>query len=132
MKRILISVGLLLVVVVACNGQVTTTPDSGRAKQVSGEQSTDGQVRVDASRATRSYSNFSRVSGTTEEIIIDFGMNTEPIGMPKDPIKIDHQVVMNFYTAKRLVAALQLSIERHEKFFGEIETDPQKRMKERR
>jgi hypothetical protein len=36
---------------------------------------------------------------------------------------------MNFYTAKRLLAALQMSVQRHEDTFGELELDVQKRLK---
>jgi hypothetical protein len=60
---------------------------------------------------------------------IDFGLNPEPIGTPTAPIVIDQRVIMNFYTAKRLTASLQMSIERHEKVFGLIETDIEKRVK---
>ncbi len=49
--------------------------------------------------------------------------------MPKDPIHVTQRVVMNFYTAKRLLAALQMSVQRHEAVFGVLETDIQKRLR---
>jgi hypothetical protein len=38
-------------------------------------------------------------------------------------------VIINYYTAKRLLHALSLSVQRHEAVFGVLETDIQKRLK---
>ena len=86
------------------------------------------QVRVEASQVKAVYANFSRVTGTTEEVILDFGLNTQAQGIPTTPIQLDSRVVLNFFTAKRLLAALQLTIQRHEKAFGPIEIDVRKRI----
>ena len=88
-----------------------------------------GTIDVDSSKAANSYANFCRVTGTPEEIIFDFGVNSSPVGIPAKAIEIDHRVIMNFYTAKRLLTALQLTIQRHEETFGELELDVQKRVK---
>jgi uncharacterized protein DUF3467 len=53
-------------------------------------------------------------------------LNTATIGKP---VKVNHQVVMNYFTAKRLAMALQVSVARHEKAFGPIETDINKRLR---
>ena len=86
------------------------------------------QVHVDDSNAISSYSNFCRVTGSPEELIIDFGLNTQPMGVPTEPIVIKQRIIVNFYTAKRLLAALHMSIQRHEAAFGVLETDIQKRL----
>jgi hypothetical protein len=86
------------------------------------------QVSVDASKAHAAYANFCRVTGTPEELIIDFGLNTQPMGVPSEPIEISERIVMNYYTAKRMMAALQMSLQRHEAAFGVLETDVQKRV----
>ena len=86
------------------------------------------QVIVDASKAHAAYANFCRVTGTPEEMIIDFGLNTQPMGVPTEPIEISERIVMNYYTAKRMMAALQMSLQRHEAAFGVLETDVQKRV----
>jgi hypothetical protein len=86
------------------------------------------QVVVDASKAHAAYANFCRVTGTPEELIIDFGLNTQPMGVPSEPIEIIERIVMNYYTAKRMMAALQMSLQRHEAAFGVLETDVQKRV----
>ena len=86
------------------------------------------QLQVDASDVGSSYANFCRVTGSPEELIIDFGLNPQPVGVPKDPIHVTQRVVVNFYTAKRLLAALQMSVARHESVFGVLETDVSKRV----
>ena len=87
------------------------------------------QVEVDDTHVTASYANFCRVTGSPEELIIDFGLNPQPVGMPKNPIGVSQRVIVNYYTAKRLLHALSLSVQRHEAVFGVLETDIQKRVK---
>ena len=76
------------------------------------------QVQVEDDQATASYANFCRVTGSPEELIVDFGLNPQPVGVPKDPIQVNQRVIMNFFTAKRLLAALSMSVQRHEQVFG--------------
>ncbi|MCR4415710.1 MAG: DUF3467 domain-containing protein, partial [Thermoguttaceae bacterium] len=76
------------------------------------------QVQIDDTRAMASYANFCRVTGTPEELIIDFGLNPQPIGVPSQPIVITQRIITNFYTAKRMLHALQLTVQRHEATFG--------------
>jgi hypothetical protein len=86
------------------------------------------QVTVDVSKAHAAYTNFCRVTGTPEELIIDFGINAQPMGVPNEPIEISERIVMNYFTAKRMMGALQMSLQRHEAAFGVLETDVQKRV----
>lgn len=86
------------------------------------------QVQVSDADAISLYANFCRVTGTPEELIIDFGLNQQPMGVPKDPIVVKQRIIVNFYTAKRLLHALSLSVQRHEQVFGVLETDIQKRV----
>lgn len=87
-----------------------------------------GAIRVDDRHASNGYANFCRVTGTPEELILDFGLNAQPFGEQNEPVPINQRVVMNFYTAKRMLAALQVTIQRHEAAFGLLETDIQKRV----
>ena len=87
------------------------------------------QVEVDDTHVTASYANFCRVTGSPEELIIDFGLNPQRVGMPKNPISVSQRCIVNYYTAKRLLHALSLSVQRHEAVFGVLETDIQKRVK---
>ncbi len=93
------------------------------------QQAAPVQVQVVDDKAAATYANFCRVTGSPEELIVDFGLNPQPVGVPKDPINVNQRVIMNFYTAKRLLAALQMSVQRHEAVFGVLETDIQKRLK---
>ncbi|MEM6471349.1 MAG: DUF3467 domain-containing protein [Planctomycetota bacterium] len=87
------------------------------------------QVQVNDDHALATYANFCRVTGSPEELIVDFGLNPQPIGVPKEPIEVKQRIIVNFYTAKRLLAALQMSIARHEAVFGVLETDINKRVR---
>ncbi len=86
------------------------------------------QVQIDDSKALAAYANFCRVTGSPEELIIDFGLNPQPFGVPTEPIPVTHRIITNFYTAKRMLHALTLTIQRHEATFGVLETDVQKRV----
>ena len=71
------------------------------------------QARVDlnATGMATTYTNLFRVTGTYEELIVDFGLHSGLI-TPSGPeaVKISHRMVMSFPTAKRLLAALQLAL----------------------
>jgi hypothetical protein len=86
------------------------------------------EIRIDDSKIIASYANFCRVTGTPEEMIIDFGLNPQPFGVPTEPIPVTQRIVTNFYTAKRMLHALGLTIQRHEATFGALEIDVQKRV----
>jgi hypothetical protein len=85
-------------------------------------------IKVDDSKTFASYVNFCRVTGTPEELIIDFALNPQPVGMPTEPIVISQRIVTNFFTAKRMLSALAMTIQRHEAAFGVLETNIQKRI----
>lgn len=89
------------------------------------------QLEVDDSHVASNYANFCRVTGSPEELIIDFGLNPQPMGVPKNPIAVNQRIIVNFFTAKRLLHALQMSVARHESVFGVLETDVQKRVQPR-
>lgn len=110
-----------------------TEKTEGLAEAPQGEQPEAhrqvAQLQVNDANAMACYANFCRVTGSPEELIIDFGLNPQPVGMPKDPIEVKQRIIVNFFTAKRLLAALQLSVQRHEAVFGVLETDIQKRLR---
>jgi hypothetical protein len=86
------------------------------------------RIKLDDSNVRASYSNFCRVTGTPEEVIIDFALNPNPFSQQEQTVKIDDRLVLNLYTAKRLFAALQQTIMRHEQAFGAIELNVQRRL----
>ncbi len=81
----------------------------------------------DDSKAMPLYANFCRVTGTPEEVIVDFGLNANGGATPAAPLPISQRIVVNFYTAKRLWQTLGVTIQRHESTFGALETNVQKR-----
>jgi hypothetical protein len=102
----------------------TTSPTEGSRTAPAPRQ----EVRFDDSKTIACYANFCRVTGTPEELIIDFGLNNQPLGTPVEPIQISQRIIVNFFTAKRLLGALSMSVQRHEAAFGVLETDVQKRV----
>lgn len=101
------------------------TPQAGQTPPAPAQRP---QIQIDDTGAIASYANFCRVTGTPEELIIDFGLNPQPFGIPTSPIPITQRLITNFYTAKRMLHALQMTIQRHEATFGVLETDVQKRV----
>ena len=86
------------------------------------------RVEVVDKNAISLYANFCRVTGTPEELILDFGLNAQPFGVPTEPVEVKQRIVTNYFTAKRMLQALHLSVQRHEAAFGVLETDVQKRV----
>jgi hypothetical protein len=107
--------------------QAAAAPAAAEKAQAQAQQPV--QVQVNDENAMATYANFCRVTGSPEELIVDFGLNPQPIGVPKDPIQVKQRIIVNFYTAKRLLAALQMSVARHESVFGVLETDINKRVR---
>jgi hypothetical protein len=85
------------------------------------------QFPTDTSGLSTVYTNFCRVSVTPEELVLDFGLNTAVTPNPAEPIRLTHRVVMNFFTAKRLLNALLGVVSQHENAYGVLELDFQRR-----
>jgi len=96
--------------------------------QPQAQQQARQQVQVNDRNALATYANFCRVTGTPEELIIDFGLNAQPMGVTTEPIDLKQRIIVNFFTAKRLLAALQMSVQRHEAAFGVLEVDVARRV----
>jgi hypothetical protein len=87
------------------------------------------QFAVDSSPLSTVYANFCRVTGTPEELVLDFGLNTQMAPTAGEPIKLTHRLVLNFYTAKRLLGALHMALQQHENVYGALEVDIGKRVR---
>ncbi|MCE9607592.1 MAG: DUF3467 domain-containing protein [Planctomycetia bacterium] len=83
-------------------------------------------IKVDETKLVAAYTNFCRVTGTPEELIVDFGLNAHPMGSG-DAVVVGQRLVMNYFTAKRLLQALGMSVARHEQVFGTLETNVMRR-----
>ena len=55
-------------------------------------------------------------------------MAPQPFGIPTAPIPVTQRIITNYYTAKRLLQVLQVTLQRHEGAFGVVETDVQRRV----
>ncbi len=86
--------------------------------------------KLDTGSAKTVYANYFKIDGTPEELVMDFGLIPTAQNPAAKPIKIETQLVMSFYSAKRLLSALEGTIADHEKVFGVIETDIRKRAKQ--
>jgi hypothetical protein len=114
---------------VAEQEKAQTKTDGEQAAQPAQEQAQRaGRVEVTDKNAISLYANFCRVTGTPEELILDFGLNAQPFGVPTEPVEVKQRIVTNYYTAKRMLQALAMSVQRHEQAFGVLETDVQKRV----
>ncbi len=121
----------------------TTTTEAGQQEsapavqdgggQAGGGQAGGGQqqqqtLKVDDSAVMAAYSNFCRVSSTPEELILDLGLNPNPYTPGEVTVKVSQRIIMNHYTAKRLLSALSMALQRHEQAFGVLETDVRRRV----
>jgi hypothetical protein len=106
----------------------TLEADGPVRRPVAAAQPQRQDIPIDDSKASPLYANFCRVMGTPEELIIDFGLNPQPFGVPTVPIPVTQRIITNYYTAKRMLHALQMTIQRHESVFGVLETDVQRRV----
>lgn len=87
------------------------------------------QFLSDTTAITTIYANTCQCSMLPEELVLDFGLNTKMQPPPNEPVKLTHRIVMNFYTAKRLLGLLANVVQQHENTFGALELDFQKRMR---
>ncbi|HEV3238196.1 MAG TPA: DUF3467 domain-containing protein [Gemmataceae bacterium] len=88
------------------------------------------QITLDMADMSSAYANWYRVTGTPEELILEFALNPEHVMAPTQPIKVTNRLILSFYTAKRLMTALQFAVNRHESMFGPVEIDPQRRLRQ--
>jgi hypothetical protein len=86
-----------------------------------------GQFAIDTANLSTVYANFCRATGTPEELVLDFGLNTQMTPVPAEPVMLTHRLVLHYFTAKRLLGALHMAVQQHEGVYGMLETDIQKR-----
>jgi len=110
-------------------GTPAATETPAPAEQPAGQPG-QSQVEVLDADATACYANFCRVSSTPEELILDLALNPSPFATGAQSIKIDQRIILNHYTAKRLLSALGMALQRHEQAFGVLETDVRKRVRQ--
>ena len=118
------------------DGKTTETAAAPAENQPKGKEQVQEQpqqqqqtIEIDDSQLVAGYANFCRVSSTPEELILDLGLNPNPYAQGKLTIKASQRIIMNHYTAKRLLHALNAALQRHEQAFGVLEIDVRKRIR---
>ena len=99
------------------------------ARPAAEENRRPSSIEVDDSNVVAGYANFCRVSSTPEELILDLGLNPQPMNPALTKVVVSQRTIMNHYTAKRLLAALSSALQRHESAFGVLETDVRRRVR---
>ena len=74
-----------------------------------GAQGKQQQISIRLERANVTFTNFTLVTGTPEEVIVDLGINTN-----MQQVSIDNRVGMTYATARRLAGALNETLRRFE------------------
>ena len=87
------------------------------------------QITVNDEKVVAGYANFCRVSSSPEELILDLGLNPQPYATGDVTVNVSQRIILNHFTAKRLLQALTMALQRHEQAFGVLETDVRKRVK---
>ena len=101
--------------------------DEAKTPPAAAGQQQQPQFQTDYDNLSTIYTNFCRVNVTPEELVLDFGLNPFFSPKPAEAIKMTHRVVMNFFTAKRLLNALAGVVSQHERTYGALELDLQRR-----
>ena len=101
---------------------------SAAAKPAQEQQQVQQTLNVDDSNISAAYANFCRVSSTPEELILDLGLNPNPFAPGTTTVNVSQRIIMNHFTAKRMLSALSISLQRHEQTFGVLETDVRRRV----
>jgi len=111
------------------NKKLEGDDEKDAASGTSPEQPAQATIKVEDSHASAGYANFCRVSSTPEELILDLGLNPHPYATGETTVHITQRIIMNHFTAKRLLNALGMALQRHESAFGVLETDVRKRVR---
>ena len=85
------------------------------------------EFTVDASEQSTAYANFVRLTGTPEELVLDWGLNLNMTPQAGEAVKLTHRLVVDYFTAKRLLGALHSAVQQHENVYGMLEVDVNKR-----
>lgn len=81
-------------------------------------------IQLDAMQMDTVYANFFALAGAPDEVTLYLGTNLQLPGMPRPAIKLSHRVILLPANAKRLLIALQQTVQQHEDRFGPIEIAP--------
>ena len=105
-------------------------PVQGDSVENQAQQQTGKQVRlkVDHTGMTTNYANAYKTNPTSEEVIVDLGLNMvvpNPQGQDAEIagdiiFQVNNRLIINYYTAKRLALSLGQIVRSYEEKFGEL------------
>ena len=87
------------------------------------------QIEVDDEDVPVSYASLARVSGTAEEVTVDFGGPLKQTNSTTATLRVEQRIILNPWAAKRLALTLGQTVARYEQTYGELELDERKRRK---
>jgi hypothetical protein len=81
-----------------------------------------GQVQLDTSQLKSSYCNVCNATSTREEVVLNFGINSNWDQPNQDnfAIQLHHRIILSPFAAKRLHDVLSKLLKEHENRFGEL------------
>jgi hypothetical protein len=88
----------------------TDAPPSGS----NGQQPAAQRIDVSDAGIQAGYANFCWVTSNAEEVLLDFGLSAQRLGQRNTSVQITHRLALTNSTAKRLLAALKMALERQE------------------
>ena len=91
------------------------------------QQPQQQQIQLDASQMETVYANFFALAGAADEVTFFVGTNLQLPGMKMPMVRLSHRMILQPPNAKRLMLALQQTIQAHEDRFGPIEVTPPQR-----
>ena len=86
------------------------------------------RINIDETGCEETYANFFSVTGSPEEVALDFGLMHREI---KTTVRLKARIYLNYYNAKRLLTGLTQSIRKYEETYGPLELDPRKRARKK-
>ena len=105
----------------AKGGDRMPPPQTEAPQQAAATDRAGQQVRLDISNLKSSYCNVCNVTSTREEVILNFGINTNwDRGQPDFEVQLLYRVILSPYAAKRLQGVLTNLIREHETRYGEL------------
>lgn len=91
------------------------------------QQEQQVHIRIDESKMATAYANTIRSGTTSDELVLDFGVNlpVQSGGKQGEPMQmvfsVGSRVVMNWSTAKRLLGSIHQAVAAYEKAYGTID-----------
>jgi hypothetical protein len=85
-------------------------------------ENTELKIRWDSSDTRSAYANVFNVSAVREEFVLLFG-ESQPLYKDEKEVRLTNRILLNPFTAKRLLIFLQNEVQKHESKYGPLESE---------